>query len=436
MERSQYFWPITTGLAVFAVHAILILFYGVNVPYWDQWDAEANLYIGYIGGNLSVENIFAAHNEHRIFTARIFYLLTFILGNGWSPIIAMIAQAAIAGFTAFYTLKIFFQHSLEIHIRKLFSIIIFCLFIQPLQAENIFWGFQVCFYFLILFSIILLNQLTKPLNFFSMAAILLFSFLLGFTMASGISVVLLAILILWMHPETNRKIIKYLTLFLLLLLLLILFKLFITVPGHDSLKAKGILGLLIAFVKVLGWPWSITGILLVWIPIALIIFNHYSKIKNITDWRKKTTSFQWFALSITVWTLIQLAGIAYARGGHDPFALRYTTLFFFGTISFLFITLAFKKDLLMSPFFIVLLLVPVLVISAKSVKYWPQLSEQTQKKILIRQNILTALEKDDFSLLKAHEPEGMAGHPSAERVWKVIHDQDIKPYLKWIPEKQ
>lgn len=49
--------------------------YGNATPYWDQWNAEAELlYKPYLEGNLSWSSLLAPHNEHRIFTTRILAL--------------------------------------------------------------------------------------------------------------------------------------------------------------------------------------------------------------------------------------------------------------------------------------------------------------------------------------------------------------------------
>ena len=68
---------------------------GNPTPFYDQWDAEAAfLYKPYLEGNLTWGGLFAAHNEHRLFTTRIFHLALFeIGGHRWNPVLQMVCNA-------------------------------------------------------------------------------------------------------------------------------------------------------------------------------------------------------------------------------------------------------------------------------------------------------------------------------------------------------
>lgn len=62
-----------------AILAALIHKYSVNVPYWDEWDADiAGIFEKYATGHLTLGDLFAQHNEARLFFPRILFL---VLGN-------------------------------------------------------------------------------------------------------------------------------------------------------------------------------------------------------------------------------------------------------------------------------------------------------------------------------------------------------------------
>ena len=80
-------------LVVLGIKLIFIHAFGSEVPYWDQWDAEADrLYKHYLNSNISLATLISAHNEHRILATRIYSLALFELDGGWDPILQMIAQ--------------------------------------------------------------------------------------------------------------------------------------------------------------------------------------------------------------------------------------------------------------------------------------------------------------------------------------------------------
>ena len=82
---------------VFGVKAVIISNFGSSVPFWDEWVAEGvRLYRPLIDGTLSWTDLFASHNEHRIFTTRVLHLLLLKLNSGvWDPMLQMYVNAAI-----------------------------------------------------------------------------------------------------------------------------------------------------------------------------------------------------------------------------------------------------------------------------------------------------------------------------------------------------
>ena len=86
---------VALGLLVIGARWYVIGNYGTDVPWMDQWDAEAQgLYVPSQAGTLSLHDWFAPHNEHRIFFTRALALGLF-WGNGqWDPRLEAVANAA------------------------------------------------------------------------------------------------------------------------------------------------------------------------------------------------------------------------------------------------------------------------------------------------------------------------------------------------------
>jgi hypothetical protein len=79
--------PRTAGLLAFIyiclVHGLYVFFWGVDVPFWDQWDAEAEWYKRLVNGTWDLPGLIAPHNEHRTALSRIFKGTLFMLTGGW-----------------------------------------------------------------------------------------------------------------------------------------------------------------------------------------------------------------------------------------------------------------------------------------------------------------------------------------------------------------
>jgi len=63
---------------VFAL-AVLICAHAVNVPFWDEWDLVVTMYMKSADGSLSIQDLFAQHNESRkVFPRLLFVLLSHV----------------------------------------------------------------------------------------------------------------------------------------------------------------------------------------------------------------------------------------------------------------------------------------------------------------------------------------------------------------------
>ena len=80
-------WLFRLGLAVGLGLPVFLCFnfiyrFGVDVPFWDQWELVPFLDL-WASGTLSLGDLFSQHNEHRIFFPRLIMLLL-AAATGWN----------------------------------------------------------------------------------------------------------------------------------------------------------------------------------------------------------------------------------------------------------------------------------------------------------------------------------------------------------------
>jgi hypothetical protein len=134
------------GLLAFTVQMIWVREYrGASVPFGDEWKGLVDFLADVREGQLSWHLMFAAHNEHRIPVARLFFLITYWVFGEASFLACQLISAALMGAIAAlwtYTLRRLGE-PLWLAAATLFVIL------SPSQYHNILWGFQVEFYTLV-----------------------------------------------------------------------------------------------------------------------------------------------------------------------------------------------------------------------------------------------------------------------------------------------
>ncbi len=126
-----------------------ILHYGVDVPYWDQFDDDiAGMHIKAHAGTLTFADLAAQHNEHRILVPRLVFLALGFVTHG-NCVAEMLAGWAIAAATSLVLLRLARatesrtgtagEGSWPVFGWFLANLLIF----SPAQYENWLWGIGV-----------------------------------------------------------------------------------------------------------------------------------------------------------------------------------------------------------------------------------------------------------------------------------------------------
>lgn len=183
----------------------MILTYGVNIPFFDDW-AFVDMIDRYLSGNLTLHDIWAQHNEHRPVTIKLVTLLSASLTN-WNLVTMMIFSA----FVAFLTFcLIAFQISRTFRILEIkgygLLIIFSSLMLSGLsQYENWTWAIAGHWFLVNFFAIsafVLLSSPSAGVSGFAMALVCAVLSLLS--MAHGFLTLVLGLFILILQPVEHE----------------------------------------------------------------------------------------------------------------------------------------------------------------------------------------------------------------------------------------
>lgn len=300
------------GLActVLGAKFALIHTYGSDLPFWDQWDAEADqLYTPYARGELGPADLLRPHNEHRIVPTKLLALALLLANGQWDARLQMTVNAAlhVTALVAWFLL-------LTRRAPPLATLVLFpvaaAIFTLPLAWENTLAGFQSQFYFMILFAGLHLGGtfLAPPGSarwWLAQVAGLAGVFSLAAGMASAAVVVGLGTV-----RALRRRRFERLTLTLLgvnLGLIALALALRTDVSGHAELRTSSFAGLLRTAIDFAAWPAP-------WLhALPVVLAPHF--LLWWRAWSRPADPTAWVAAAFSGWWFLEIALLAYGRGG-------------------------------------------------------------------------------------------------------------------------
>jgi len=320
-------------LIVAGSRLFLIGRFGSDLPFYDQWEAEAEqIFQRYYNGTLAFSDWFAPHNEHRVFFARLFSFALLEANGQWDGRLQMVVNAFVYAFFSgvlFLLLARYFRKGFAIPL----AVVIAVVFSHPVGHENTLCGFQIQFYLLISLSAVAIWLLVNhPPWALPWTVGVIISFAALFTMASGFMAAAAVLAFMLFTLTRNMKnwcsearALLPTGVVCLLVIVSGLF-LYVKVEGHAIYRARSMFQFLDAFGYALSWPmvafspwWS----LLNWTPfIAAAIWLRRSLAED--------RVFR-FNLALGIWLLLQAAATAFSRATivHSP---RYADMFGFALL--------------------------------------------------------------------------------------------------------
>lgn len=295
----------------------IILRFGTDLPYWDQWAKEGEMILApFVEGTLRLKDFFIPHNEHRIAPTLALNLTLAVAGGQWDARVQCVANAFLH---AFLMLGIF---AFAWHfcgrwwaLATGFLLAVLCTL--PIVWENTLGGFQSQFYFLIGFSLAATHGLLAKRG----PACgrwwigLLCAGLASVSMGSGFLCLFPVALIVALRSRDRRFTwADALTFTISILLLLGGWLLRAKVPWHEPLHAQNAADFFLFMVRCLAWPrpqWPWLAAL-IWLPWIVFAVRFLVRRRPVRDERCEMIA------AGGLWVLLQAGVLAYARGTRLP----------------------------------------------------------------------------------------------------------------------
>jgi hypothetical protein len=418
-------------LTVFGVKLLLIQQNGSEVPFWDQWDAEADkLYRAYLNSNLSWAALIASHNEHRVLTSRLLSLALFELSGGWDPKLQMIANAGVH-VAAITLMLVNIQRIIPSAHLALLAVFSTLLFVLPIGWENTLCGFQAS-YFVLGFSLLaLMGFANSPAFSAAWWGSAFCATAAYFSMASGALTVAaaLAVIVLQIALGLRRGVNEYLAAITLLAVSVVMILLVDKVPGHDIYRSHSIVEMLRALLRCLTFPWS-NPYVGIWVNLPLAVYAC-----TILTIRPGRQSPHWIVLGFTIWLFGQSLSLSFGRGTVVD-SSRYLDVIIIGLpINFAVLLLFESKCLTKKGKHVALLTITVWLAIVGSgmirnalTSSFPSVAEKKAQSQEQQKHVLAYLNSGDLADLQG-KPSQAIPYPDPTRLAALLSDPAVKLVL-------
>lgn len=308
----------------------LVLKYGVNTLYMDEL-ALIPLVDKLSKGTLTMSDIFAQHNEHRMFFPRLLFLFLGELFHYNTKIYMIMSLFLIVG-SYLITVYLLYQNKRN---NKLFLIQILgvgFLYFNGVQKENFFLGFQIAWFLIILCAVISLYCIQQYLKYGKNSMIvisILCNFVASFSSMQGLWIWLVFLLMFSLCTIKKNTISKKLWIIFLLGMMgsfILYFYHYIKPQGHPDYFAGGLIAVLNYFLVAVGGIFThniIVAMILGWICAILSLgafviwfFGSAEMVDN------------FFAMGILIFGYAVIASVAIGRSGfgvEQALSSRYAT---------------------------------------------------------------------------------------------------------------
>ncbi|WP_457577557.1 hypothetical protein [Desulfomarina sp.] len=439
------------SILILAANLLMINLYGTDVPFWDQWDSEAELYIKWEENSLSLQDLIKPHVQHRFAVSRILRIALYEMLGGWSPRANMIFQSFFVPmiFLLFFT---FVREKLKTKWKTtVFYAISAAVFIFPMYWEVILLGFQSHFYLSLFFGLLLIRLSARSPDITTFFLFSLTGLVNSFTSASNPAPLLACLfiqLIALAGLKKRRRPVSFLMIGATVALLVFNVNLLVFPESQQQYGARGFLDLVWLSLQAFSWPVEYLGITCLWIiPFSIVIYRYrpwtFAGVKNLADCviHDRTS----LALSgFLFWLILSIGSIAWARGHYALFVSRYMNIYGFTLYSpFLLYLLFFdgRKELQFGRWISRILL----VLYFSLVVGWAREGGQEFQRCIqyktdmdrIRENLITALELDDSEYLFRQQKikYTYGAHPDPGKVFMLMKHPALRGKHLWLPEE-
>lgn len=321
-------------VAATALHIGIVAAYANPIPYSDEWIALIdNVLRPWATGQFSPWDLFKSHNEHTIVPTRLLGLVMLWINHGQFDNVpsALLNAFFYAGAWA-VPIYLFFRNATGT--LKTFAVVLGLAALVPLEGEDLIFGFQNQYYFLIAGSVATLWLATTACTTSrrSLAAFALVAFATCVSMGSGFFASALAIAICalrWQREPQHRKALQ---LRMLIGLAITIFGLILLLHSFVVMKQQGILGNkqidldgVRRVFSCLAWPYTSTA----WAGVLLSLPFAAFSLRLL--WRRESAMpLDYLAFGIGLWAGAQACALAFDRHSEaTSLASRYLPVLLF-----------------------------------------------------------------------------------------------------------
>jgi hypothetical protein len=325
-------------LAIAGCKFLLIARLGSPTPYWDQWLGEAvAVYLPYLSHSLTLDHLLAFHGgaEHRLLLTRVAWLGLLIVNGTWDPIFQMLI-AAVVHVAAIGCLLVGLGRVLAFDRLVLLLGFALILCAVPFGWDNTLAGFQIQFYFLLLFSVLSLLLLARAKAWSAPWLLGTFLATLGyFSLASG-AVILLAAIALGLvqialgHRRGARE---FAGLALQVVIAAVVMHDLLAYAPRMTPADTSLRQLFSSLMISASWPVAarVWPLVLQIIPALLVQGPILVLTAQMLRQRPAISHPGWFYVAIAAWLALQFIALSLARAGNTTES-RFTDIFIVGTI--------------------------------------------------------------------------------------------------------
>ena len=319
---------------------IYIKLFSTNVVFWDQWFLVPLIEKLY-SGTLSLYDLFAQHNEHRLIFPRIIMLIIAYITN-YNTVIEMYFAWILAVITLALMLKMYTQDFGNSTSSLMKFVPIAWIMFSFRQYENILWGWQIQIYLAVLgfvVSIYMLEKSEKKHHYFFIA--ILSGIVSTFSFMNGLFVWPVGFIFIILSKMKHKKVFIIAWALTGLIVCIAFFYNWVKPSYHPSLsfvEENPVIGLKFLIINI-GSPLAfeqsqalLMGIALV---ISMIVILHLIIKNRLINKNAKWISFILFSLMTSLALTIGRSGF----GVGQALASRYVTFTMLGIVGLYLITL-------------------------------------------------------------------------------------------------
>lgn len=408
--------------------------FAVSLPFWDQWDAEwLGLLKPWIEGKLQFQDLFIAHNEHRILPTRIMTLFTFWLTGSWNNIVEARFNILFGASTPLLFIWTLARTEKISGLKWLIIAVIIAGGSLPFSWENFLIGFQSQFYFVNLFT---LASLIIAAHFhnrsWSVWVILFLSLISILTLASGL-LTPLAVIAVYLARAYFQRLLSAKTALLMIILFAMAVSAYFTMPrveGHYILHATTFSEFISTMLRLMGWPLRGSKLFIgvMWLPGLFFV-------SRMLFLRKQIGKTDLLMFGCLAWTAMQIVALAYGRG-HDSIHMppRYAEVLLLGLAanSWFVVRLTSIKGKpvvrkavwgVAAVFFVAVFFSYI----QRSVLDFRVLKEERARRLTQTENVRNYLATKDFSTI--NKPGFQIPYPDPKRLQMILNDSTLQEVL-------